>query len=114
LHLGADAACCLIGQAIELVANGVERDQASLFDQISKEISNRLTSVPLLANALQYLAPLVNRVQRLEESPLEVRVRDEQSGHVVELSADRRDSALLLSQREESARVTASGFALHG
>ena len=55
---------------IELVANGVERDQASLFDQIGKEISNRLASAPLLANALQYLAPLVNRVQRLEESPL--------------------------------------------
>jgi hypothetical protein len=85
-----------------------------LFDQIGKEISNRLTSVPLLDNALQYLPTLVNRVQRLEESPFEVRVRGEQSGHVVELSADRRDSALLLGQPEERTRVTASGFALHG
>jgi hypothetical protein len=113
-HFGANAAVCLIGQAIEFIVDGIERDQASLFDQIGKEILNRSASAPLLANALQYLPPLVNRVQRLKESPLEVRVGGEQSSHVVELSADRCDSALFLGQREESARVTASGFALHG
>jgi uncharacterized protein (DUF2126 family) len=113
-HLSANAAGRFIGQQIVFAVDRIKRDQASLIDQIGKEISDRLASAPLLANALQYLPPLVNRVQRLKESPLEVRVGGEQSSHVVELSADRCDSALFLGQREESARVTASGFALHG
>jgi hypothetical protein len=82
-HFGANAACCLIGQAIELVANGVEHNQASLFDQKGKEISDRLTSAPLLADAVQYLTPLAGGVQRLKETPPEIWVRGEQSGHVV-------------------------------
>ena len=76
-HLGANAAGRLIGQAIEFLANGVERDQASLFDQIGEEVSDRLTSAPLLAEALQYLPSLANGMQRLEESPFEVRVGGE-------------------------------------
>ena len=94
--------------------DGVERDQASLFDQIGKEVSDHPTSAPLLANALQYLSSLSNRVQRLEEPPLEIRIRGEQPSHVVEFGADRCDLIILPSQREKSARVAASSFGLHG
>jgi phosphoribosyl-AMP cyclohydrolase len=44
------------------------------------------------------LAPLAGGVQRLKETPPEIWIRGEQSGHVVQLSADRRDSALFLGQ----------------
>jgi len=113
-YFGPNEAGCLIGQAIEFIVDGFERDQASLFDQIGKEIPDHLTSVPLYAEARHHLSALSNGVQRLEESPPEIRVRGEQSGHVVEFTADRSDHILLPSQREESARVAASGFALHG
>ena len=113
-HFSPNAAGCLISQAIEFSVDGAERDQASLFDQIGEEVSDHFTSAPLLANALQYLSPFSNGVQRLEESPLEVRVRGQQPGHVVEFAADRYDRVLLPSQREKSARVAASGCALPG
>jgi hypothetical protein len=69
--------------------------------------------VPLLANALQYFSSFANGVQRLEETPLEIRIRGEQSGQVVEFATDRRNLALFPGQREKSARVAVSGFVLH-
>jgi hypothetical protein len=113
-HFSPNATGCLIGQAVEFIVDGIERDQASLFDQIGKEVSDHPTSAPLLANALQYFSSLSNRVQRLEEPPLEIRIRGEQSSHVIEFGADRCDLILLTSQREKSARVAASSFGLHG
>jgi hypothetical protein len=109
----ANAAGCLICEAIEFIVDEIERDQASLVDQKSEEVSNRLTSLPLLADALQHLSPLANGVQRLEEPPPKIGIRGEQPGHVIELLANRRDITFLLRQREKSARIALSGFALH-
>jgi hypothetical protein len=113
-HFGANAAGRLIRQAIEFVVDGFERNQAPLLDQIGKEVLDRSASTTLLTDASQYLAPLVNGVKRLEESPLEVGIRDEQPSHVVEFNPDRRDIAFLAGQREKSARVAVGGFVLHG
>jgi hypothetical protein len=109
----ANAAGCLIGEAIEFIVDSIERDQTSLVDQKSEEVSDHLTSLPLLADALQHLSSLTNGVQRLEEPPPKIGIRDEQPGHVIELLANRRDVTFLLGQREKGARVAVSGFALH-
>jgi hypothetical protein len=112
-HFDANAAGRLICQAIEFVVDGIEHNQAPLLDQIGEKVLDRSASVALLTDAFQYLAPLVNRVKRLEEPPLEVGIRGEQSGHVVEFAPDRRDIAFLPGQREKSARVAVGGFVLH-
>jgi len=73
----ANAAGCLIGEAIEFIVDQIERDQASLVDQKSEEVSDHLTSLPLLADALQHLSSLMNGVQRLEEPPPKIGIRGE-------------------------------------
>jgi hypothetical protein len=113
-HFGANAAGRFICKAIEFVVDGFEHDQAPLLDQIGEEVLDCSASAALLTDASQYLAPLVNGVKRLEESPLEVGIRSEQPGHVVEFTPDRRDFTFLPGQREKSARVAVGGFVLHG